>query len=82
MLTDLFLECCVLVHIRSYNGSVFTAKKVRKYLSRLEIKPLFIEPGSLWKNGYTETFNGRIRDELLAGQIFYSITEAQVIIEQ
>ena len=82
MLTDLFLERGVPVHIRSDNGSEFTAKKLREYLSRLEIKPLFIEPGSPWENGYIESFNGKMRDELLTGAIFYSITEAQVIIEQ
>ena len=81
-LTDLFLERGVPVHIRSDNGSEFTAKKLRNYLARLEIKPLFIEPGSPWENGYVESFNGKMRDELLAGEIFYSITEAQVIIEQ
>ena len=82
VLTSLFLERGVPVHIRSDNGSEFTAKKLRAYLSRLEIKPLFIEPGSPWENGYIESFNGKMRDELLAGEIFYSITEAQVIIEQ
>jgi transposase InsO family protein len=82
VLTDLFLERGVPVHIRSDTGSEFTAKKVREYLSRLEIKPLFIEPGSPWENVYIESFNGKMRDELLAGEIFYSITEAQVIIEQ
>lgn len=82
VLTDLFLERGVPVHIRSDNGSEFTAKKLREYLSRLEIKPLFIEPGSPWENGYIESFNGKVRDELLAGEIFYSLKEAQVIIEQ
>jgi putative transposase len=82
VLTDLFLERGVPVHIRSDNGSEFTAKKLREYLSRLEVKPLFIEPGSPWENGYIESFNGKMRDELLAGEIFYSLTEAQVIIEQ
>jgi transposase InsO family protein len=81
-LTELFLERGVPVHIRSDNGSEFTAKKVREYLSRLDVKPLFIEPGSPWENGYIESFNGKMRDELLVGEIFYSITEAQVIIEQ
>ncbi len=82
VLTDLFLERGVPVHIRSDNGSEFTAKRLRDYLSRLAIKPLFIEPGSPWENGYIESFNGKMRDELLAGEIFYSLTEAQVIIEQ
>jgi transposase InsO family protein len=81
VLTDLFLQCGVPVHIRSDNGSEFTAKKVRQYLARLDIKPLFIEPGSPWENGYIESFNGKMRDELLAGEIFYSIKEAQIIIE-
>ena len=48
---------------------------------RLEVKPLFIEPGSPWENGYIESFNGRMRDELLAGEIFYSLEEAQILIE-
>jgi putative transposase len=61
VLTDLFLERGVPVHIRSDNGSEFTAKKLREYLSRLEIKPLFIAPGSPWENGYIESFNGRMR---------------------
>ncbi len=82
VLTDLFLERGVPVHIRSDNGSEFTAKKVREYLARLDVKPLFIEPGSPWENGYIESFNGKMRDELLTGEIFYSLTEAQVIIEQ
>jgi len=82
VLNDLFLEHGVPVHIRSDNGSEFTAKKVREYLSKPEIKPLFIEPGSPWENGYIESFNGKMRDELLAGEIFYSIIEARVIIEQ
>ena len=82
VLTDLFLQYGVPVHIRSDNGSEFTAKKVRQYLARLDIKPLFIEPGSPWENGYIESFNGKMRDELLAGEIFYSIREAQIIIEQ
>jgi len=82
VLSDLLLERGVPVHIRSDNGSAFTAKKVREYLSRLEIKPLLIEPGSPWENGYIESFNGKMRIELLAGEIFYSLIEAQIIIEQ
>lgn len=81
-LTDLFLERGVPVHIRPDNGSEFTAKKVRPCLSRLDIEPLFIEPGSPWENGSIESFNGKMKDELIAGEIFYSITKAQVIIEQ
>ena len=81
VLTDLFLERGVPVHIRSDNGSEFIAKKVRMFLSRLSVKPLFIEPGSPWENGYIESFNGKMRDELLARELFYSLKEAQVLIE-
>jgi putative transposase len=81
VLLDLFLERGVPVHIRSDNGSEFIAKKVRQFLSRLSVKPLFIEPGSPWENGYIESFNGKMRDELLAREIFYSLKEAQVLIE-
>jgi transposase InsO family protein len=81
VLTDLFCERGVPVHIRSDNGSEFTAKRVRTWLDQLAVKPLFIEPGSPWENGYIESFNGKMRDELLAGEIFYSIKEAQVLIE-
>ena len=81
VLLDLFIERGVPVHIRSDNGSEFIAKKVRQFLSRLSVKPLFIEPGSPWENGYIESFNGKMRDELLSGEIFYSLKEAQVLIE-
>ena len=80
-LTQLFCERGVPVHLRSDNGSEFTAKKVRTWLNRLEVKPLFIEPGSPWENGYIESFNGKMRDELLAREIFYSLKEAQIMIE-
>ena len=60
VLADLFIHRGVPVHIRSDNGSEFTAKKVRRWLSRLEVKPLFIEPGSPWENGYIESFNGNV----------------------
>jgi transposase InsO family protein len=81
VLTQLFCERGVPVHLRSDNGSEFTAKKVRTWLSRLEVKPLFIEPGSPWENGYIESFNGKMRDEFLAREIFYSLKEAQIMIE-
>ncbi len=81
VLADLFIHRGVPVHIRSDNGSEFTAKKVRRWLARLKVKPLFIEPGSPWENGYIESFNGKMRDELLNGEIFYSLKEAQVLIE-
>ena len=81
VLTDLFVQRGVPVHIRSDNGSEFTAKRVRNWLNRLEVKPLFIEPGSPWENGYIESFNGKMRDELLNGEIFYTLREAQILIE-
>jgi putative transposase len=58
-----------------------TAKRVRQWLQTLSTKPLFIEPGSPWENGYCESFNGKLKDECLNGEIFYSLREAQVIIE-
>jgi putative transposase len=69
------------VHIRSDNGSEFIAKRVRDWLERLQVRPLYIEPGSPWENGYIESFNGKMRDELLNGEIFYTLKEAQVLIE-
>jgi putative transposase len=81
VLTELFCEYGVPVHIRSDNGSEFTAKRVRAWLKRLDVKPLFIEPGSPWENGFIESFNGKMRDELLAREIFYSLKEAQILIE-
>ena len=81
VLTELFCERGVPVHIRSDNGSEFTAKRVRAWLKRLEVRPLYIEPGSPWENGYIESFNGKMRDELLAREIFYSLKEAQILIQ-
>jgi transposase InsO family protein len=81
-LADLFLIKGVPEHIRSDNGPEFTAKIVRKWLGKLRTQTLFIEPGSPWENGYNESFNGKLRDELLNGEIFYTLKEAQVLIEQ
>jgi len=81
VLVNLFIHRGVPVHIRSDNGYEFTAKRVRSWLARLQVKPLFIEPGNPWENGYIESFNGKMRDELLNGEIFYSLKEAQVLIE-
>ena len=81
VLIRLFIQKGVPVHIRSDNGAEFTAKRVRSWLSNLQIKPLFIEPGSPWENGYIESFNGKMRDELLNGEIFYTLKEAQILIE-
>jgi transposase InsO family protein len=67
-------------HIRSDNGPEFTAKAVRSWLNKLGVKTLFIEPGSPWENGYIESFNGKLRDELLNREIFTTLTEARVLI--
>ena len=80
-LAELFIERGIPKHIRSDNGPEFCAKAVREWLQRLEVGPLFIEPGSPWENGYNESFNGRLRDELLNGEIFYTLKEAQILIE-
>ena len=68
-------------HIRSDNGPEFTATVVRNWLEKLGVKTLFIEPGSPWENGYVESFNGKLSDELLNREIFYSLVEAKVLIE-
>ena len=80
-LNQLFLVHGVPEHIRSDNGAEFTAKAVREWLSAAKVNTLFIEPGSPWENGYNESFNGKLRDELLNGEIFYTLKEAKVVIE-
>jgi transposase InsO family protein len=80
-LSELFLTQGVPHHIRSDNGSEFSAKSTRSWLESLGVKTLFIEPGSPWENGYIESFNGKLRDELLNGEIFDTILEAKVITE-
>ncbi|HSR50161.1 MAG TPA: IS3 family transposase, partial [Acidobacteriota bacterium] len=80
VLAELFVRHGAPDHIRSDNGTEFTAKAVRDWLQRLGVKTLYIEPGSPWENGYNESFNGKLRDELLDGEIFYSLKEAQVLI--
>ncbi len=80
-LTALFTGHGPPAHIRSDNGAEFTATAVREWVPRVGVKTLYIEPGSPWENGYNESFNGKLRDELLNGEIFYSLREAQVIIE-
>jgi len=81
-LAALFLERGVPDHVRSDNGSEFTAGLVRNWLQRIGVKTLFIEPGSPWENGYVESFNGKFRDECLNGEIFYTLMEAKVLIER
>jgi putative transposase len=81
-LSELFIERGAPDYLRSDNGSEFTADLIREWLSRLGVKTLFIEPGSPWENGYIESFNGKLRDELLNGEIFDTILEARVITEE
>ena len=81
-MADAMLQRGVPEHIRSDNGPEMTAKVVRDWLGRLGSKTLFIEPGSPWENGYCESFNGKLRDELLNGELFYSLKEARIVIEQ
>jgi transposase InsO family protein len=69
------------MYIRSDNGPEFTAAAVREWLGELEVGTLFIEPGSPWENGYVESFNGKLRDELLNAEIFDTLNEAKVLIE-
>jgi putative transposase len=82
LLFHLFIFRGIPRYIRSDNGPEFTARAIRKWLSRLGVKTLFIEPGSPWENGYIESFNGKLRDELLNREIFTTLEEARVLIEQ
>lgn len=81
-LTELFVKHGAPEHLRSDSGSEFTAKVVRHWLKRLDLQTLFIEPGRLRENGYIESFNGKLRDEGLNGEIFYTLKQTQVLIEE
>jgi putative transposase len=81
VLSDLFILRGVPGHIRSDNGPEFVAKSVRAWIAAVGARTAYIAPGSPWENGYIESFNARMRDELLSGEIFYSLKEAQIIIE-
>ena len=82
VLADLFVRHGPPEYLRSDNGPEFTAKLVRRWLGRVGVETLFIEPGSPWENGYNESFNGKLRQELLNGEIFYSLAQAAVLVEQ
>jgi transposase InsO family protein len=82
ILADLFIEHGLPEHIRSDNGPEFIARKLRMWLKDIGVKTLYIEPGSPWENGYCESFNGKMRYQLLDGEIFFTLLEAQVIIER
>jgi putative transposase len=79
-LAELFVFRGTPAYLRSDNGAEFTAHRVREWLARVGVQTLFIEPGSPWENGYVESFNGKLRDELLNREIFYTLREAQVLI--
>jgi putative transposase len=81
-LGELFMSRGLPDYIRSDNGPEFVAEAVQKWITAVGAKTAYIEPGSPWENGYIESFNARFRDELLNGEIFYSLKEAQIIIEQ
>ena len=81
-LADLFIARGVPAHIRSDNGPEFAAKAVRGWIAGVGARTAFIEPGSPWENGYVESFNGKLRDELLRAEVFNSLREAQVLIER
>jgi transposase InsO family protein len=81
-LFQLFVLRAIPENIRSDNGPEFTAKEIRKWLLDIGVKTLFIEPGSPWENGYIESFNGKLRDELLNREVFSTLTEARILIEE
>ena len=82
VLTDLFILRGVPAFIRSDNGPEFVAEVVRNWINAVGAKTAYIKPGSPWENGYCESFNARFRDELLNGELFYSLKEAQIVIEE
>jgi transposase InsO family protein len=81
VLSELFIQRGVPGHIRSDNGPEFIAEAVQMWIAAVGSKTAYIAPGSPWENGYVESFNARLRDELLNGEIFYSLREAQIVIE-
>ncbi len=82
VLADLFLTRGTPSHIRSDNGPEFAATAVKAWIAGVGSKTAYIEPGSPWENGYVESFNGKFRDELLACEVFNTLAEAKVLIEQ
>jgi len=81
-LSDVMLWRGIPEQIRSDNGQEFVAKELRNWLASVGTRKLYIEPGSPWENEYCESFNGKLRDECLNGEIFYSLKEAHVVIEK
>ena len=82
VLADLFIMRGVPGHIRSDNGPEFVATAVKDWITGVGAQTAYIEPGSPWENGYVESFNGKLRDELLSTEVFNSLAEAKVLIEQ
>jgi putative transposase len=82
VLAEVMLGRGIPENIRSDNGPEFIAQELRKWLGKVGTGALYIEPGSPWENGYCESFNGKLRDECLNGEIFYSLKEAQIVIER
>jgi transposase InsO family protein len=81
VLSELFVQRGVPGYIRSDNGPEFIAEAVQMWIAAVGSKTAYITPGSPWENGYVESFNARLRDELLNGEIFYSLREAEIVIE-
>ena len=81
VLSDLFILRGVPEHVRSDNGPEFVAKAVQEWIAAVGAKTAYIAPGSPWENGFIESFNARLRDELLDGEIFYTLKEARIVIE-
>ena len=80
-LSDLFILRGVPAHIRSDNGPEFVARAVQDWIAAVGARTAYIERGSPWENGFIESFNARLRDELLNGEVFYTLREAQIVIE-
>ena len=81
VLSDLFILRGVPGHIRSDNGPEFVAKALQDWIAAVGAETAYIAPGSPWENGFIESFNARLRDELLNGEIFYTLKEAQIVVE-
>jgi putative transposase len=81
VLSDLFILRGVPAYVRSDNGPEFIGKAVKTWITAVGAKTAYIAPGSPWENGYIESFNSKLRDELLNGEIFFTLKEAQIIIE-
>ena len=79
---ELFILRGIPEHIRSDNGSEFTVKAIRQWLADIGVKTLYIEPASPWENGYNESFNGKLQDELLKREIFMNLKEAIILVER